>query len=416
MLFLAIRHLIARKRQTLMTFLGIFFASSSFVAITGFFLGFQEYLVDQLINNDAHIRISAREEYVDPDKMEKWLFDKQTKHVFWSAPPGGKKDNDRIINPQGWYSLLEKDPRIEAYSPQTVIQVMASRAAASLSAKLIGSDILKQQYVTNIQNYMIQGKFTDIASGGNRIIAGDEFLKKIGAQVSETIILTTGRGASIPFKVIGAFHLGLKPIDEGTLFASITDTQKLNQTPSLVNQIAIRMKNVELAKEVANTWSEFTDDQVKSWDELSANVLNVFNIQNAMRYTVTSVIILVASFGVYNILNMVVTQKRKDIAILRSMGYEKNDVIQLFLLQGIILGLLGGGIGTFVGYWLCRGIEMIPFGGPMGGTGHMLVSFNKLIYIRGFTLAVLASTLASYFPARAAGKMQPIEIIRAGAE
>ena len=417
MFFLAIRHLVARRRQTLMTFMGIFFAASSFVAISGFFLGFQEYIKDQLINNDAHVRISAKEEFIEPKQVNDWM-GRELGHIFWLAPPGGRKDNDSIKNPEGWYRALQKDPRVIAYSPQLVAQVMVTRASASISARLTGSEVLRQQYVTNIQNYMTEGKFTDIAFGGNRILVGDGILKSLGARVNETILLATGKAAPVPFKIVGSFHTGIHTIDLGMMFAAIGDVQKLNQTPSQVNEIAVKVADVEEAKNMANTWASLSEEKIQSWDEVNSNVLNVFNIQNATRYTITTVIILVASFGVYNILNMVVTQKRKEIAILRSMGFEQRDVVSLFLFQGIILGIAGGAIGVFVGYWLCRGIELIPFGG--GGLGSMkstlLVSFNKLIYIRGFIFAVMASTIASYLPARAAGKLEPIEIIRQGAE
>lgn len=416
--FLALRHLLARRRQSLLTLLGIVFGAMAYVVISGFMEGFQEYLIDQLINNDAHIRVWAKEEFLHEHTLDREFFGPEIAHVFWSSPPGGRKDNARIEDPQGWYRRLQADPRVQAYSPQLTAQVIVSRAKATAPARLIGSNPAQQERVTNIGNYMLQGRFTDFAMGGNRVLLGTELMAKLGARMAETVLVSNGHGAPVPCKVVGVFKTGIRTIDEGTAFGALADVQKINETPSQVNEIAIRLKNVEAAAAVVKEWREFGEEKIQSWDQINVNFLNVFTIQNVVRYMMIAVILIVAGFGIYNILNMVVTQKRRDIAILRSMGYTTWDVMYLFLVQGLILGVIGAAAGCFGGYWVCRYLETVPFsGGPLGaGTGHMTVSFAGHIYVYAALLALAAATLASLFPARAAGRMQPIEIIRAGAE
>jgi len=417
MFYLAIRHLLARKRQTLLTLIGILFGSMAYVVISGFMLGFQEYLIDQLINNDAHIRVRAKEEYLHEHTLDREFFGAAA-HVFWISPPGGRKDNARIEDPQGWYRRLRTDPRVEAYSPQLIAQVIITRAKATVSARLIGSEPARQVRVTNISAFMTEGKFTDISAGGNRILLGAELLAKLGARVSETVLLSNGRSTPVPFKIVGAFKTGIRTVDEATAFGALADAQRINATPSQVNELAIRLYDVESAASLAAEWRGFSEEKIQSWDEINANFLNVFTIQNVVRYMMVAVILIVAGFGIYNILNMVVTQKRRDIAILRSMGYTTWDVMYLFLVQGLILGSAGAAIGVIGGYWICRYLETVPFGGsPLGaGAGHMTISYRASIYVYAAALAVGCSALASLLPARSAGRMQPIEIIRAGAE
>ena len=123
-------------------------------------------------------------------------------------------------------------------------------------------------------------------------------------------------------------------------------------------------------------------------------------------------ILIVAGFGIYNILTMAVNQKRKEIAILRSIGFESLDIVILFLTQGIILGALGGLFGCLVGYGVCEVMARIPVANRGLGGNHMIIAFFPGIYVRGFLLAFVSSSLASFLPARAAGKMTPIDIIR----
>ncbi len=418
MLFLAIRHLVSRKKQTTLTLLGIVFGSAAFVAISGFMLGFQYYLLDQLINNDAHIRISAREDRVDTMVATKDLYggERAGSSIFWVVEPSGTRASPKIENPRGWDEVLTKDPRVEAYSPQFSTQVLFLSGAISATGRMIGSEPEAQRRVTNIENYIKTGRFQDLAAGGNRVIVGTGLLKKLGAGDGSTVFVSTGR-TQTPFKVIGTFETGNRQLDESTAFASLTDTQRLSGNQNEINNIAVRLFDFNRAREIAGDWQTMAVDRVESWDEINASFLNVFSIQDATRYLMIGVILLVAGFGIYNILNVVVSQKKREIAILRSIGYEQSDILKLFFYQGLILGIVGSAIGLVIGYISCLGLEQIKFGGgPMGGGAAMQVSFDAMIYIRAFLFGSFSAAIASVMPARSAGKLTPIDIIRSGAE
>jgi lipoprotein-releasing system permease protein len=425
MFFLAIRHLVSRKKQTVLTLLGILFGSMAFVAISGFMLGFQYFLLDQLINNDAHIRVSAREDRIDRSVAMRDLYGgpkastKATSPpalVAWVTEPSGTRSNPKIENPRGWAEILGHDPRVEAYSPQFSSQVLFSLGAISANGRLIGSEPAMQVKVTNIENYVQTGKFTDISTGGNRLIVGTGLLKKLGSTDGSTIFVSNGRGRPTPFKIIGTFETGNRQLDDSTAFAALIDVQRLSGQQDEINNIAVRLWDFNRARDVAHDWQAVSVDKVESWDEINAAFLNVFQIQDATRYLMIAVILLVAGFGIYNILNVVVSQKKKEIAILRSIGYEQGDILKLFFLQGIILGVVGSALGLALGYVACLGLEQVRFGGPMGGGTYMKVSFDPMIYVRAFLFGSLSSAFASLMPARAAGKLTPIDIIRSGAE
>ena len=412
MLKLAIRHLLSKKKQTLFTFLGIMLSAVAYVVISGILIGFREYFVDQLINNDAQIRIYAKEDLLETHQLDKVFF--EGKKVFWYVGPSGRKDNPRIVNPLGWQNRLRHDSHVQAFSPQLTTQVIVTNLGVASSVRLLGSYPEEQQKVTNIGKYMTVGAFKDIGLGGNRIIVGKDLLKKIGARVFQTVMLSSGKTAPKPYKIVGVFKSGIKVLDEDTIFGYLVDAQRLNQSPNQINEIAIRLKDVSIAKQLALDWTKTSDEKVQSWDQINKNLLNVFQIQDRTRAIMVSAILLVAGFGIYNVLTMTVTQKRKEIAILRSMGFEAKDILSLFLTQGILLGVSGGIVGLFVGYMMCRYLSTVPFsGGSMGsGTGTMTVSFNQLIYMKGFALSFFSAVIASFIPAYSAGKLTPIDIIR----
>lgn len=413
MFFLAIRHLLSRKRQTSLTLLGIILGAAAYIAISGMMLGFQSFIVDQLVNNDSHIRINAREELLTETSLNTAFFGPDLPLVHWIKPPSGRKDNAYILAPAAWLDRLEKDPNVQAASPQLIVQAIANYAKVTLGVRLIGSEPDKQRQVTNIENYLLKGKFSDIGTSGNRIAVGKDFLDKIGAAQGESIFLSVGKGNPQSFKIVAVFQLGVKALDEGVIYGALTDVQKLNQTPSRISDIAIRLTDVEKARNLASTLNLMGQEKVQSWDQSNEGIMSVFTTQDIVRNSMTISILVVAGFGIYNILSLAVSHKRREIAILRSMGFEPRDISILFLTQGIILGLIGGVIGCALGWIATYGVSQIQVSTARGlGGSHMMVSFSYLIYLKSFLLALASSSLASYFPARSAGLLEPIDIIR----
>lgn len=418
MFYLSLKHLFSRKRQTLLTLLGILLGSTGYVAISGFMLGFQDFLLDQLINNDAHIRVSAREDRVDPRRATEDLYPKKDTHVFWVTRPSGVRTEPRIYNPHEWEGFLKSDPRVEAYSLQFSTQVILTFGVISVSGKLIGSEPMHQLKVTNIAKYLKGVRFQDLASGGNRLIMGSGLLQKLGATEDSSVLISTGKGNSVPFRIIGVFSTGTKQIDDTTSFALLGDVQRLADQTDEINSIAIRMKDFKNAREIASDWQRLKDDQVQSWDVINESFLNVFSIQDATRYLMILVILVVAGFGIYNILTVILNQKRKEIAIMRAMGFEPKDVFMLFFYQGLILGFFGALFGCVFGYFASLALEGMSYGGgPMSGPGvKMPVSFDVFIYVKAFIFGLMTAVFATVLPAREAGKLTPIEIIRSGGD
>lgn len=412
MFFLAMRHLLSRKKQTLLTLFGITLGAAAYIAISAMMLGFQTFIIDQLVNNDSHLRIKAREEMLS-DRSLNTAFFSENVVVQWIKPPSGRKDNAYILSPRTWLDRLEADDRVSAASPQLSTQGIATYGKIALGVQVVGSDPEKQKMVANIEGSMLKGQFADIGTSGNRIAVGDAFLRKIGASFGETINLTVGKGLPQPFRIVATFNLGIKALDESRIFASLSDVQRLNQTPSRISDIAVRLVDVRMASEVASTFNIIGQEKVESWDQANEGIMSVFKTQDIIRNAMTVSILIVAGFGIYNILSLAVTHKRREIAILRSIGFEPKDIANLFLIQGLVLGFIGGLLGLLVGGIASYGMSTIEVSADRGlGGNRMMISYDYIIYVKAFFLAVCSAGFASFFPARSAGQMEPIDIIR----
>jgi len=416
MIFLAWRYLLARPRQTILTLLGIFFGTVAYISISGFLLGFRGYLVDQLVNNNAHVFIRAREDFLSDHSLDKAFYSDKA-YIFWAPAPSGRKDSAIVENPQAWYQRLKVDPRVAAFTPQLTAAVIFSNGKATAPTLITGCDPNQQKLVTTIGEYLTEGRFSDLAAGGNRVVIGNELQRKLGVRLLQNVMVATAQGSPVPFKVVGIFKTG--NIQANNLaYGTLADIQAVNRTPNQVNEIAVRLYDYSQSALVASTWAQFSQEKVESWDQVNSSFFEVFKLQDAIRFLTIGAILIVAGFGIYNVLNMTAMQKRKDIAILRSLGYESSDVILLFFYQGLILGVSGAVFGLVAGYFICLFLQTVSFsGGPIGISGGTLnIAMDVEIYIKAAVMALFAALFASLLPARAAGKLTPIEIIRAGAE
>jgi len=412
MLNLSIKYLLSKKSQTFLTLMGIILGSFAFVTINGFFQGFQGFLMENLVNNNAHIKITPRDTTPTFEELQNRIY-KDGPVPFFINNPKQQKVSEYIKSPELWYRRFKSDKDVVAFSPQITSNAMITQISSPYSVKLVGINPQDQIKITDIENKMASGSMTNL-SKKNSFVIGAGLSKKIGSYLSDLIYLSIGEKPSTAFKVRGIFATGIKDFDENTVYANIEDAWEIIGDRGRINSIGIRLKDFNASSLKVSHWNAISDERIESWDQINKNFLNVFKIQNATRYLMVLVTIIVASFGIFNVLNMMVNNKKRDIAIFGALGFTPRQISRIFLNQGILLGLIGGAIGLFLGYFGCLFIETIPMGEtPMGtGTGHLNVSFELSIYIRGFLVSLFASVISSYYPSRVAFKLQPIDIIR----
>lgn len=412
MIFIALRQLFARPRQTVLTLLGVAFGTMGYIVISGMMLGQREYLLDQLVNADAHVKISAKSDVIRPTTFD-GVLNHKGENFIWRISPSGRKGQEQITSPTRWQKLLRADKDVTAVSPQLTARAIYQRGNMRESGRLVGIIPSQHTKVSNIARYIIQGALTDLSEGGNKIIIGEGLRSYLGCRLSENIFISNG-GAPLPFKVVGVFQTGNKAQDDAQAFAYLTTVQRFNNTPGQVSDIGIRITDLDAAREKAADLMRTGEIKAQSWQEASASFLSIFKLQDVIRYSVSGAILIVAAFGIYNILNIVISQKKREIAILRSIGYENKDILMIFMSQGAIIGVLGGIVGMLIGFLMCLQLSNVEIVNPLRSSGpeKMAVSFAIGNYVFAFGLAFVSTMLASFLPARAAGKLTPIDTIR----
>jgi len=413
MIFIALRQLWARKRQTILTLLGVMLGAAAYIAISGILLGFRNYLLDQMVNNDAHVRISAKARLIEETSFDH-IFTRPQEKLFWIVPPSGRKDSDKIDNVQEWIQRLRADRDVEAYAPQLSLMVLYQKGKISRNGRIQGIVPSMQSRVALIEKNIVAGSLRDLSESGQNLLIGDGLRENLGLRKGDSVTVVNGHGDRFQFKISGAFQSGNKGVDESLSYVALTSAQNIAGSPGQISDIAVRLRDVSKSMDKMHEWSNDESAKVQSWEVINAATLSVFQVQDMTRYMMTAIILIVAGFGIYNILSIVVSQKKREIAILRSIGYESQDILTIFMTQGMLLGIAGGVLGVLLGYVICLKMATITFTSPMIKTKAttMMIAFDYSIYVTGFFMALISTTFASFLPAVKAGKMSPIDILR----
>jgi lipoprotein-releasing system permease protein len=238
--------------------------------------------------------------------------------------------------------------------------------------------------------------------------------------VGDNITVSSGTGSPDVMKVIGIYASGVKQIDETKSYANIVQAQNLmGKDRSYVTDIKVNLRDYNSAPDVAREIEALTGYKAEDWVQANSSLKTAFKIRAMILNSVVGVILLVAGFGIYNILNMTIYEKIKEIAILKATGFSGRSVISIFLQQAIYIGVGGAAIGIFLGFWMTYGFSKVYIGtpggsssSPMGALKYIPMSFYLPHYIEAVIFGVLTTIAAGYFPARKASRVDPVTIIR----
>jgi lipoprotein-releasing system permease protein len=300
-----------------------------------------------------------------------------------------------------------------AVTPSVQTKGILRYAGRDVAASITGIDPHREPKVSALARQMRQGTLPSLYRATNAIILGDRLAEKIGAKVGANITVQTSDGARLNAQVVGLFHAGVRQVDEGTAYVLIKTGQILAQQTGLVNEIRVRVDDAMEAKAIAQRIERESGYKSVAWLEAHEDLLSAFVIRNVIMYTVVGAILLVASFGTYNIISTITHEKTRDIAILKSLGLPEATVRRIFVLEALLIGTVGALAGWALGYGLTAALGTIEF--KISGITDMTrlpLIYAPAHYAVAAAVALGSSLIAGFFPARKAARLYPVDIIR----
>lgn len=411
LLYISVRQLLDRKRQTLVSLSGIVLGVAFFLAVSSLMRGSELDFIRRLVDNSPHITIS--DEFRIPRS--------QPVHEVY---PGGAVEL-RNLTPQtetrgirGFDMILSYIRTIPGSRASAVLlgQALIQFAGRDYSVTLNGMTPEEIKGVTTIENYLIEGTLDALIADADGIIIGSELAKKLGISRGNILRVAAATGQIRNFRVVGIFRTGRAAYDQVQVFVSLKRVQALLNRPQRVNSIIVKLTDPHSAHEIARSVEQRSGFKSVSWQEASEDLMNTLSIRNTIMYTVVSAVLIVAAFGIYNIISTVILEKQRDIAILRSMGFFARDIQIIFITQGIIIGLLGCIGGIPMGMGLMYGLMQIRFTPPGSSVPvSMPIDWGLMQFFVAVAFALIASITAAFLPSRKAARVQPVEILRGGA-
>ena len=411
---IAVTHLVTKRKQSIIAMLGVMFGISMFIIMISFMTGVNQFLEDITMDNTPHVRIYKPIEIQDrkiisdaqPVGADDW-------HIVMHQKP--KNDMPKIKNGIQLMQTIENMPEVLGAAPQVSSQVFYNNGPVQIPGNIYGIDVRKQIAMFSLDKKMDFGELEDLLKGGDMIVMGRGLAEKMGVEVGSRVSITTPDGANLTLKVAGIFSFGIAAMDETRSYATLATVQKvLQKDPSYITDINIKMKDVNAAsafrKKLEN---QLPGVYVEDWETANASMLAGDKIRNILTAVVCITLLTVAGFGIYNIMNMNIISKMKDIAILKATGFQGNDITGIFLLQSLMIGIAGGLLGLLIGFFFSYMLSKAPF--PAASFFRIKtfpVNFKAVHYIAGLMFGFLTTLFAGYFPSKRAAKIDPVQIIR----
>lgn len=406
-------HLLAKKRQTLVAMMGVTFGIGMYLLMISFMNGFNEYLEDTLLSStpDIHIYNDIKTDY-SHSILDQVSDTSRVMNIIHHPKP--KDITPNIHNPKQIVSDIKTFDNILAVSPQLSSQVFYNNGPVQIPGSLNGVNIMEEAKLTNLQDKMKTGAIEDLMKVDNGILLGHGLATKLNASVGDLVTLASPQGTSMSFRVVGTFQFGIGSLDNVRSYVSLKNVQQLlGKDNQYVTDINIKMKDYTKAKELAATFARKYGYKTDDWQVANASAMVSITIRNMMTIVISFTLLVVAGFGIYNIMNMTIQNKLKDIAILKAEGFAGSDIIQIFLFQSLTIGLFGALMGLILGYAMSYGVWSLPFPkNEFMSITHFPVTFHVRHYVFGVVFGMLTTLIAGLMPSLKAGKIDPVAILR----
>lgn len=409
-LFVGLRYTRAKRRNHFISFIsvtsmvGVALGVAALIVVLSVMNGFQQELRSRILGVASHLEITG----VD-NKLSDWQF-----------LAGRVKDQ----------------PHVQAVAPYIMAQGMLSYGQAVQGAIIRGVLPTEENQVAEIGEHMRAGELSDLRAGEFGIVLGAELAQSLGVLIGDKVVLLAPQGQFTPtgivprikqFKVVGFFQMGMYQYDAGLALIHMEDAAVLYRMADNVSGLRLKLDDLYRAPTISHQLTSELSDVgryfISDWTQQHANFFRAVQMEKRVMFIILTLIVAVAAFNIVSTLVMAVTDKRADIAIMRTFGASPRSIMQIFIVQGALIGMIGTVVGMILGIPVALNIDVIVpaiervFNIQFLAKdvyyisdlpSQLLWSDVSMVVILSFVL----SLLATLYPSWKAAKMNPAEALR----
>ena len=406
-------HLLSRKKQTMVAVLGVTFGIAMFILMISFMQGVNKFLEDTMLQAtpDVHIFNDLKTDYTVSIASQYY---KGNNNLIVVHHPKPKQVKLNIKNADAIIADLKRNPDVSAVAPLLSTQVFYNYGPVQINGFIEGVNIIEEARLYNLNEKMLFGKTENLLTTDNGILMGSGLAQKLNVRTGDLVSLATPMGSTMRFRIVGIFKIGIGTLDNVKSYVNISSVQQLlGKDKSYITDINVKLKDNKLALASSKEFQKKYGSKADDWETSNSSVTAGNTVRNVLTFVVSITLLVVAGFGIYNIMNMTIANKMKDIAILKAQGFARRDIVQIFLSQSLVIGLLGALSGILLGFLLSYGLSRVPFpSNDFIGLKYFPVIFNPKHYLFGIVFGVLTTFVAGFMPSLKASRIDPVAILR----
>jgi len=385
---------------SLMSMAGIALGVAALIVVLSVMNGFQQELRNRILAVAAHIEIQGMPQLDDWPKIA---------------------------------AIARQNSRVVGAAPYVLGQAMLVAGDMNRGALVRGIDPALENSVADFGSHMRRGSLADLAPGSFGIVLGGELARGLGVMPGDSVVVMTPQGTITPagtlprvksFRVVGIFEVGMYEFDSGLALVNIEDAKKLYRLDG-VSGVRLKLDDLYAAPLVArDLWQRMpVSAEVRDWTRNHANFFRAVQIEKRVMFIILTLIVAVAAFNIVSAQVMVVTDKQADIAILRTLGASPRSIMKIFIVQGVVIGLIGTLLGAVGGIVLALNLDVVvPFIEHLFGVQFLSkdvyyiselpseLRYHEVMLVTG--ISFLISLLATLYPSYRASQTQPAEALR----
>ncbi|MDR0352969.1 MAG: ABC transporter permease [Opitutaceae bacterium] len=410
---IALRFLLAKRRSMMMSLAGIAFGTGFIILTQAITTGFQEFFIRTILGTDGALRV---EDKFQATVVNLSAIDAEGRYAGGVEVESNRKYQEGVAEPGRLTDAIKRFPDVGGVSEVLRGNVSIQSATREESGQVYGIELENHMAVSDIGRQLVVGSMDDFRKAPSGVLVGSALANRLRLRPGNSVLIAHG-GQSTRYRVSAIYETGIRDIDKVRVFMHLGEARVLLRKPHGASYLQVGLKNPDRAPEIARQIERIASHRAASWQEREKVWLDVFRFFRILAAITVFTIIVVSGLGMFNTLAMIVMEKTREIAILRSMGYTRADIALVFMLQGGLVLAAGIALGWLLGALGTWGVSSVPVSvRGIFSTDHIVVAWDCAHYAGAALAASVVVLIASWLPARRAALLEPAAIIRGASQ